>query len=46
MIQRRFRMRYQFWLDLTKNGELWLADEIENLKNQRLFARRYATESS
>ena len=39
MIQKRFRMRYQFWLDLTKNGELWLADEIENLKNQRLFAQ-------
>ncbi len=34
----RFRLRFTFWLDLHKDDERWLADQIELLKNSRTFA--------
>ena len=39
MNEKRYRLKFTFWLDVTKTAELWLADEIENLKNQRLFSQ-------
>jgi len=37
--QNRYRLRFTFWLDMLKPDELALADKIELLKNQRLFAQ-------
>src|SRR5690606_20159236 len=34
----RFRLKFMFWLDMNKSDEAALAEEIESLKEQRLFA--------
>ena len=39
MVARRFRLKFMFWLDMTKSDELQLADEIEILKEKRLFSQ-------
>ena len=39
MSQNRYRLRFTFWLDMLKPDELVLADKIELLKNERLFAK-------
>lgn len=39
MPQKRFRLRFTFWLDLTKNDEAQLADTIDRLKSQRSFTQ-------
>ena len=39
MAAKRFRLKFMFWLDMTKEDELWLADEIEDLKHKRLFSQ-------
>lgn len=35
--QRRFRLRYTFWLDLLKPDEAALADQIADMKRMRQF---------
>jgi hypothetical protein len=39
MTKTRFRLRFTFWLDLLKPDEEQLADQIEQLKTDRSFAR-------
>ncbi len=39
MAIKRFRLKFMFWLDMTKSDELRLAEEIENLKDRRLFSQ-------
>lgn len=41
MVERagRFRLQYKFWLDINQTGDACLADEIEELKEKRQFAR-------
>ena len=39
MNEKRYRLKFTFWLDVTKTAELWLADEIDALKQQRLFSQ-------
>lgn len=39
MPQNRYRLRFVFWLDMLRPDELKLADKIELLKNERLFAK-------
>lgn len=34
---KRFRLKFMFWLDLTKDDEYELAEQIEILKQQRRF---------
>lgn len=36
--QSRYRLRFPFWLDMNKPQERELADTVEILKNERLFA--------
>ncbi len=38
MSNKRFRLRYVFWLDLNKPDEEIIADQIETLKSTRSFA--------
>jgi len=38
MASKRFRLRYMFWLDLSKDDENELAEQIEILKQERQFA--------
>jgi hypothetical protein len=38
MAQRRFRLRFTFWLDLLKPDEAAIAGQIEQLKADRTFA--------
>ena len=38
MARKRFRLKFMFWLDMNKNDEAELAEEIEILKEKRLFA--------
>jgi hypothetical protein len=37
MAGKRFRLKFMFWLDMNKSDEAELAEEIESLKEQRLF---------
>lgn len=37
MAAKRFRLKFMFWLDLTKDDEYELAEQIETLKQQRRF---------
>lgn len=41
MVERsaRFRLQYKFWLDINQTGDAHLADEIEELKEKRQFAK-------
>ena len=39
MAAKRFRLKFMFWLDMTKEDELWLADAIEDLKQKRQFSQ-------
>ena len=39
MPHNRYRLRFVFWLDMLRSDELKLADKIELLKNERLFAK-------
>lgn|SRR5690606_658245 len=38
MAGKRFRLKFMFWLDMNKSDEAELAEEIEFLKEQRLFS--------
>lgn len=38
MAGKRFRLKFMFWLDMNKSDEIELAEEIEILKQQRLFS--------
>ena len=38
MAGKRFRLKFMFWLDMNKKDEAELAEEIEILKEKRLFA--------
>jgi hypothetical protein len=38
MPQKRFRLRFTFWLDLLKPDEVVIAEQIEQLKSDRTFA--------
>lgn len=37
MATKRFRLKFMFWLDLTKDDEYELAEQIDVLKQQRRF---------
>ena len=37
MAAKRFRLKFMFWLDLTKEDEYELAEQIDILKQQRRF---------
>ena len=37
MAAKRFRLKFMFWLDLTKDDEYELAEQIDILKQQRRF---------
>ena len=37
MAAKRFRLKFMFWLDLTKDDEYELAEQIDVLKQQRRF---------
>lgn len=37
MAAKRFRLKFMFWLDLTKSDEYELAEQIDILKQQRRF---------
>ena len=39
MAAKRFRLKFVFWLDLSKSDEADLAEDIEILKEQRLFSQ-------
>ena len=39
MARKSFRMKFMFWLDITKRGEDELIGQIESLKQERLFAK-------
>ena len=39
MARKSFRMKFMFWLDVTKRGEDELIGQIEFLKQERLFAK-------
>ena len=39
MARKSFRMKFMFWLDVTKRGEDELIGQIEHLKQERLFAK-------
>ena len=39
MATKRFRLKFMFWLDMSKSDELQLAEEIEELKEKRLFSQ-------
>lgn len=39
MAAKRFRLKFMFWLDLSKSDEADLADDIAILKEQRLFSQ-------
>lgn len=39
MTANRYRLRFTFWLDMIKPDETVLADQIEQLKNERSFVR-------
>ena len=39
MAAKRFRLKFMFWLDMTKEDEVWLADAIEDLKQRRQFSQ-------
>ena len=39
MARKSFRMKFMFWLDVTKRGEDELIGQIEDLKRERLFAK-------
>ncbi len=39
MSSKRFRLRFTFWLDVNKKDEAEIADEVEELKRDRLFAQ-------
>ena len=39
MAARRFRLKFMFWLDMSKSEEMELAEDIELLKEQRLFSQ-------
>ena len=36
---RRCRLNHNFWLDLAKDGEYWLAEQIALLKRERAYSR-------
>lgn len=36
---KRFRLQFRFWLDILKPGQDWLAEQIERLKESRMFAK-------
>jgi hypothetical protein len=38
MSQKRFRLRFTFWLDMHKKDEALIAEQIESLKADRTFA--------
>src|SRR5690554_6622378 len=38
MAGKRFRLKFMFWLDMNKSDEAELAEEIEILKERRLFS--------
>jgi hypothetical protein len=38
MTTNRFRLKFMFWLDITKSDELFLSELIDNLKQNRLFS--------
>lgn len=38
MAGKRFRLKFMFWLDMNKSDEAELAEDIEILKEQRLFS--------
>lgn len=37
-LSKRYRLRFSFWLDMLKSDEVMVADQIELLKNSRLFS--------
>ncbi|MBW1927483.1 MAG: hypothetical protein JRI35_09935 [Deltaproteobacteria bacterium] len=39
MATRRFRLKFTFWLDVSKSDEYELAEQVEELKEQRLFSQ-------
>lgn len=39
MSSKRFRLRFTFWLDVNKKDEAEIADKVEDLKRDRLFAQ-------
>lgn len=39
MPPKRFRLKFMFWLDLSKSDEYELAEHIDSLKTQRLFSQ-------
>jgi len=39
MASKRFRLKFTFWLDVTKENEYDLAEQIEDLKQKRLFSQ-------
>ena len=39
MAAKRFRLKFTFWLDVSKSDEYDLAEQIENLKQERLFSQ-------
>lgn len=39
MAQKSYRIRFNFWLDISKPEEEAIADDIELLKNQRSFSQ-------
>ena len=39
MAAKRYRLRFTFWLDVTKDDEYELAGQIEDLKTERLFSQ-------
>ncbi len=38
-VTRRYDLQYRFWLNANDDAELWLADEIAELKSKRSFTR-------
>lgn len=39
MAAKRFRLKFTFWLDVTKDDEYELAGQIDDLKRERLFSQ-------
>jgi hypothetical protein len=39
MAAQRFRVKYLFWLDMAKSDEFAVAEQIEDLKQNRTFAK-------
>lgn len=39
MAANRFRLKFMFWLDVSKSDELGLAEMVDDLKEKRLFSK-------